>query len=295
MLKCKIINPKWFIIILMLFLSIIIFNNNIEKTFCEKEYQIAECPNNLYLSSYYITAENNASAISAVENILLNNNFNLDDYEIIVENNIIKIIEKEKQETIEKEKAETEKQEIEEIKKAETEETTTIKNNNLEIKNENVEFNDNNNIEKDRAIKATSGQADFIIYRAPDGLEGEEGKIYMNNGYSYFRYYQLEKIIKDKSLNPKNYDIEIRKETYNSSAVIDANNFTQLVEIDDYIKIYITKNENAIVEEIKKFEGGGGSGTTEINTKELEKINMCICMLLAIMFIYNFANSMFKR
>ena len=126
MLKCKIINPKWFIIILILFLSIIIFNNNIERTFCEEEYQIAECPNNLYLSSYYITAENNASAISAVENILLNNNFNLDDYEIIVENNIIKIIEKEKQETIEKEKAETEKQEIEEIKKAETEETTTI-------------------------------------------------------------------------------------------------------------------------------------------------------------------------
>lgn len=283
MLKCKIINPKWFIIILMLFLSIIIFNNNIERTFCEEEYQIAECPNNLYLSSYYITAENNASAISAVENILLNNNFNLDDYEIIVENNIIKIIEKEKQE-------------IEEIKKAETEETTTIQDNNLEIKNESVEFNDNNNIEKDRAIKATSGQADFIIYRAPDGLEGEEGKIYMSNGYSYFRYYQLEKLIKDKGLNPRNYNIEVRKETYNTSIIIDANNFTQLIEIDDYIKIYIEKNENAIVEEIKTLkEGGGGNETTEINTKELEKICMCICMLLAINFIYIFTNSLLRR
>lgn len=179
------------------------------------------------------------------------------------------------------------------ITKTFCEEKTTIQNNNLEIKNENVEFDNENT---DEALKATSGQADFIIYRAPDNLEGLEGKISMSNGYSYFRYYQLEKLIKDKGLNPRNYNIEVRKETYNTSIIIDANNFTQLIEIDDYIKIYIEKNENAIVEEIKTLkEGGGGNETAEINTKELEKICMCICMLLAIMFIYNFANSMFRR
>lgn len=180
------------------------------------------------------------------------------------------------------------------IAKTFCEEETNTQNNNLEIKSESVEFE--TNTDENEMIKATSGQADFIIYRAPDNLEGLEGKISMNNGYSYFRYYQLEKLIKDKGLNPRNYNIEIRKETYNTSVIINANNFTQLIEIDDYIKIYIEKNENAIVEEIKTLkEGGGGNETTEINTKELEKICMCICMLLAINFIYIFTNSLLRR
>ena len=140
MLNCKAINPKWIFIILMLILSVIIFNNNIIKTFCEEEYQIAECPNNLTLNSYYFTAENSENAIKAVENILIENNFDINNYEIIVDENNIKIIEKEKQETTEEEKAETEKQE--------TEETTTTQENNLEIENENVEFNENNNAQE---------------------------------------------------------------------------------------------------------------------------------------------------
>lgn len=284
MVSEKNIDPRKIIIMIISVILALILKNLIIGTLCIEEYQIAECPNNLNLNSYYIQAENKEDANNQIEIILEENNISLDDYEIKIDNNIIKIIEKEKQETKKTEQAGTEKQE--------TEETTTIQENNLEIENESVEFNEN---DTDGALRATSGQADFIIYRAPDDLEGIEGKIYMNNGYSYFRYYQIEKLIKDKGLNPRNYNIEIRKETYKTSTTIDGNNFTDVIEIDDYIKIYITKNENAIVEEIKKLEGGGESGTNEINTEELEKINMCICVLLAIMFIYNFTDSMLKR
>lgn len=272
MLNFKIINPKWFTIILMLFLSIIIFNNNISKTFCDEEYQIAQCPNNLYLSSYYVTAENNASAISAVENILLNNNFNLDDYEIIIENNIIKIIEKEKQE-------------IEEIKKAETEETTTIQDNNLEIKNENVEFNDNNNEVIRRNIPIEIPELIDIHFDDEKINYTLTIQLYENDEVK-LAFVEIQNAI-DNNYQNENVKWKLKDE--------DGNTLTG----EEKIQVDIIKKEgkeiiDLYVEIVKETTEEGGTITSE-DIKELKEIGICICVLLAINFIYNFTNSMLRR
>lgn len=270
MLKCKAINPKWFIIIIVTTLSIIIFNNNIERTFCEEEYQIAQCPNNLYLSSYYITAENNASAISAVENILLNNNFNLDDYEIIVENNIIKIIEKEKQE-------------IEGIKKAETEETTTIQDNNLEIENESVEFNNNEVIRRNIPIEVP----ELIDINFNDEKINNTLTIQLYKGDEVkLTFVEIQNAI-DNNYQDENVKWILKDE--------DGNELTG----EEEIQVDILRKEgkgkiDLYVEIIKEKQEEGGTITSE-DIKELKEIGICICVLLAINFIYNFTNSMLRR
>lgn len=277
MLNCKAINPKWIFIILMLILSVIIFNNNIIKTFCEEEYQIAECPNNLTLNSYYFTAENSENAIKAVENILIENNFDINNYEIIVDENNIKIIEKEKQETTEEEKAETEKQE--------TEETTTTQENNLEIENENVEFNENNNAQE-KSI--TNG---FQVVKCPESLKELEGKYIKEIPTDYNDLFEKVKAkINEIGKNVENYEIKVKW----GDEVLTEERYNEIVKIYNiqYIKVYIEEKE--ITSETTETTEEGGTISNQ-DVKDFKGIGICICILLAISILYNFTSALFRR
>lgn len=275
MLNCKAINPKWIFIILMLILSVIIFNNNIIKTFCEEEYQIAECPNNLTLNSYYFTAENSENAIKAVENILIENNFDINNYEIIVDENNIKIIEKEKQE-------------IGEIE----EETTTTQDNNLEIKSESVEFNENNNV-PEKSI--TNG---FQIVECPESLAELKGKYIREVPKNYNDLFEKVKAkIIEAGKNEEDYEIQVKW----GDEVLTEERYNEIVDyyLITYIKVYIydkqqigettetTENTETTTEE------GGTISNQDI--KDFKGIGICICILLAISILYNFTSALFKR
>lgn len=270
MLKCKTINPKWIIIIIMIILSMIIFNNNISRTFCEEEYQIAQCPNDLYLSSYYIKAENNENAISAVENILIENNFDINNYEIIINENIIKIIEKEKQEINEEEKAETEKQE--------TEETITTKDNNLEIKNENVEFNDsevtrrNIPIEIPEIIDINFNDEKINCTLSLQLYKGDKIKLLFteiqNAIDNNYKDENVKWILKDEDGNELTGEEEIQVDILRKEGK---------GKIDLYVEIIKEKQE----------EGGT---ITNADIKEIKEIGICICILLTIIFLHNFTS-----
>ena len=275
MLRCKIINPKWIFIILMLILSIIIFNNNIIKTFCIEEYQIAECPNNLYLSSYYLNAENSENAIKAVENILIENNFDINNYEIIIDKNIIKIIEKEKKE-------------IREIE----EETTTTQDNNLEIKSESVEFNENNNV-PEKSI--TNG---FQIVECPESLAELKEKYIREVPKNYNDLFEKVKAkIIEAGKNEEDYEIQVKW----GDEVLTEERYNEIVDyyLITYIKVYIydkqqigettetTENTETTTEE------GGTISNQDI--KDFKGIGICICILLAISSLYNFTSALFRR
>ncbi len=284
MSRCKIINPKWFIVILMLFLSVIIFNNNIVRTFCIEEYQITECPDNLYLSSYYLTAENSENAIKAVENILKENNFNLNDYEIIVDKNIIKIIEKEKQEIEETKQTETEKQE--------TEETTTTQDNNLEIENESIEFNENNNA-PEKSI--TNG---FQIVECPESLAELKGKYIREVPKNYNDLFEKVKAkIIEAGKNEEDYEIQVKW----GDEVLTEERYNEVVDyyLITYIKVYIydkqqTGETTETTESTETTTEEGGKISNQ-DIKEFKGIGICICILLAISILYNFTSALFRR
>lgn len=284
MLNCKSVNPRWIFIILMLILSIIIFNNNIVKTYCEEEYQIAECPNNLYLDSYYLTAENSENAIKAVENILIENNLELNDYEIIIDKNIIKIIEKENKETEKTKKTETEIQETTEEKK--TEETTTTQENNLEIKNESVEFNDNNNA-PEKSI--TNG---FQIVECPESLAELKEKYIREIPKNYNDLFEKVKAkIIETGKNAEDYEIQVKW----GNEILTEERYNEIVDyyLITYIKVYIyDKQQTGETTETTTEEGGTISNQ---DIKDFKGIGICICTLLAISILYNFTSALFRR
>lgn len=276
MLNCKAINPKWIFIILILILSIIIFNNNIVKTFCIEEYQIAECPNNLYLNSYYITAENSENAIKAVENILIENDFDINNYEIIVDKNIIKISEKEKQEIEETQQAGTEKEE--------TEETTTKQENSLEIENESVKFDNENNNE---VIKRN------IPIMIPDifNIKFNDEKIDYTLSLELYEGNQI-KLLFTEIQNAIDNNYADEKVTWKLKDE-NGNKLTGEEKLYDDIEKG-TGVHNYTVDIIKETTEEGGTITNQ-DIKELKEINMCICVLLAISTLYNFTSALFRR
>ena len=287
MLRCKIINPKWIFIILMLILSIIIFNNNIINTFCIEEYQIAECPNNLYLSSYYLNAENSENAIKAVENILIENNFDINNYEIIVDKNIIKIIEKEKKEIEETQKTGTEIKETTEENK--TEETTTKQENNLEIENESIEFNQNNNA-PEKSI--TNG---FQIVKCPESLKELEGKYIREIPADYNDLFEKVKAkINEIGKNAENYEIKVKW----GDEVLTEERYNEIVKTYNiqYIKVYIEEKEitSETTETTETTTEEGGTITNQ-DVKDFKEIGICICILLAIIILHNFTSALFRR
>lgn len=279
MLNCKTINPRWIFIILMLILSVIIFNNNIVKTYCEEEYQIAECPNNLYLDSYYLTAENSENAIKAVENILIENNLELNDYEIIIDKNIIKIIEKENKETEKTKKTETEIQETTEEKK--TEETTTTQENNLEIENESVEFNNNEIIKRNIPIlipdifniKFNDEKIDYTL--SLELSEGQQIKLLFT---------EIQNAIDNNYIDEK---VTWQLKDENGKILTGEEKLYDDIEKG-------TGVHNYTVDIIKEKTEEGGTITNQ-DIQEIKKINMCICVLLAIILLYNFTSALFRR
>lgn len=268
MLNCKSVNPRWIFIILMLILSIIIFNNNIVKTYCEEEYQIAECPNNLYLDSYYLTAENSENAIKAVENILIENNLELNDYEIIIDKNIIKIIEKENKET------------------------TTTQKNNLEIENESVEFNENNNA-PEKSI--TNG---FQIVECPESLAELKGKYIREIPENYNDLFEKVKAkIIETGKNAEDYEIQVKW----GDEVLTEERYNEIVDyyLITYIKVYIydkqqTGETTETTENTETTTEEGGTISNQ-DVKDFKGIGICICILLAISILYNFTSALFKR
>ena len=279
MLNCKTINPRWIFIILMLILSVIIFNNNIVKTYCEEEYQIAECPNNLYLDSYYLTAENSENAIKAVENILIENNLELNDYEIIIDKNIIKIIKKENKETEKTKKTETEIQETTEEKK--TEETTTTQENNLEIENDSVEFNNNEIIKRNIPIlipdifniKFNDEKIDYTL--SLELSEGQQIKLLFT---------EIQNAIDNNYIDEK---VTWQLKDENGKILTGEEKLYDDIEKG-------TGVHNYTVDIIKEKTEEGGTITNQ-DIQEIKKINMCICVLLAIILLYNFTSALFRR
>lgn len=279
MLNCKSVNPRWIFIILMLILSIIIFNNNIVKTYCEEEYQIAECPNNLYLDSYYLTAENSENAIKAVENILIENNLELNDYEIIIDKNIIKIIEKENKETEKTKKTETEIQETTEEKK--TEETTTTQENNLEIENESVEFNNNEIIKRNIPIlipdifniKFNDEKIDYTL--SLELSEGQQIKLLFT---------EIQNAIDNNYIDEK-----VTWQLKDESGKILTGEEKLYDDIEKGTGVH-----NYTVDIIKEKTEEGGTISNQ-DVKDFKEIGICICTLLAISILYNFTSALFRR
>lgn len=279
MLNCKSVNPRWIFIILMLILSIIIFNNNIVKTYCEEEYQIAECPNNLYLDSYYLTAENSENAIKAVENILIENNLELNDYEIIIDKNIIKIIEKENKETEKTKKTETEIQETTEEKK--TEKTTTTQENNLEIENESVEFNNNEIIKRNIPIlipdifniKFNDEKIDYTL--SLELSEGQQIKLLFT---------EIQNAIDNNYIDEK---VTWQLKDENGKILTGEEKLYDDIEKG-------TGVHNYTVDIIKEKTEEGGTISNQ-DVKDFKEIGICICTLLAISILYNFTSALFRR
>ena len=277
MVNEKNIDPKKIIIMIIAIILALILKNLIIGTLCIEEYQIAKCPNDLYLSSYYIQAENEEDANNKVKAILEENNFNLSNYEIIIESNNIKINEKETKETNEEEKTGTEKQETEEI--------NTIQDNNLEIENESVEFNENSNA-PEKSI--TNG---FKIVECPESLTELKGKYIRGVPENYNDLFEKVKAkIIEAGKNEEDYEIQVKW----GDEILTEERYNEIVEYYDitYIKVYIY-NKQQTGETTETTEGGGIITSEDI--KDFKEIGMCICVLLAIIFIYNFANSMFKR
>jgi len=277
MVNEKNIDPKKIIIMIIAIILALILKNLIIGTLCIEEYQIAKCPNDLYLSSYYIQAENEEDANNKVKAILEENNFNLSNYEIIIESNNIKINEKETKETNEEEKTGTEKQETEEI--------NTIQDNNLEIENESVEFNENSNA-PEKSI--TNG---FKIVECPESLTELKGKYIREVPENYNDLFEKVKAkIIEAGKNKEDYEIQVKW----GDEILTEERYNEIVEYYDitYIKVYIY-NKQQTGETTETTEGGGIITSEDI--KDFKEIGMCICVLLAIIFIYNFANSMFKR
>ncbi len=277
MVNEKNIDPKKIIIMIIAIILALILKNLIIGTLCIEEYQIAKCPNDLYLSSYYIQAENEEDANNKVKAILEENNFNLSNYEIIIESNNIKINEKETKETNEEEKTGTEKQETEEI--------NTIQDNNLEIENESVEFNENSNA-PEKSI--TNG---FKIVECPESLTELKGKYIRGVPENYNDLFEKVKAkIIEAGKNKEDYEIQVKW----GDEILTEERYNEIVEYYDitYIKVYIY-NKQQTGETTETTEGGGIITSEDI--KDFKEIGMCICVLLAIIFIYNFANSMFKR
>lgn len=275
MVNEKNIDPKKIIIMIIAIILALILKNFIIGTLCIEEYQIAECPNNLNLSSYCIQAENKEDANNKIKAILEENNFNLSNYEIIIESNNIKINEKEIKKINEKEKAGTEKQETEEI--------NTIQDNNLEIKNESVEFNNNEVIKRNIPIEIPElidihFNDEKINYTLTIQLyKDDEVKL---------TFVEIQNAI-DNNYQDENIKWIIKDE--------DGNTLTG----EEKIQVDIVRKEgkriiDLYVEIIKEEQEEGGT-ITNADIEELKKIDICICMLLAIMFIYNFTSLLFKR
>lgn len=88
-MKKQKIDPR--ILILIIIYILYMFIKLTINTYC-LNYQLAQVPDELSLSSYSIEAENNEEAILKVKEILNNNNLNSDNYIItITDNNLIKI------------------------------------------------------------------------------------------------------------------------------------------------------------------------------------------------------------
>ena len=67
MLNCKRINPKWLIIIIITILTMIYYTNRtITNTYCLEQYNIVECPSELYLETYaFVSIHSNKLPILA--------------------------------------------------------------------------------------------------------------------------------------------------------------------------------------------------------------------------------------
>lgn len=281
MVSEKNIDPRKIIIMIIAIILALIIKNLIIGTLCIEEYQIAECPNNLYLDSYYINAENEEDANNQIKIILDENNISLDDYEIKIENNIIKIIEKEKQEIKKEEQAGQKNEETEE---------TTKQENNLEIKNENIEFNNENNNEIEKI--SGGGMIPFtytiIIYFKEDTMNFKIAEELKTGDKIELLFTEIQNSI-DNNYQNKIVEWKLKDENGNELTGEEIIGQDIVIKAGDTLKldVEITKITN------KETEEGGTINNADI--KELKEIDMCICVLLAIMFIYNFTNSMLKR
>lgn len=299
MVNEKNIDPRKIIIMIIAIILALIIKNLMIGTLCIEEYQIAKCPNNLSLNSYYIKAENEKEANNKVKAILQENNFNLDDYEIQIDNNIIKIVNVNSGTIIDNKnvndntKDDINNNDVNEEEKAglknkETSETI-LQENNLEIENESVEFNNENNT-INKSVRSIEGL--FNIIEVPNEIDILIGFAMFSDAKEYNELIEWIKIQIQGNIeaNNINYNLdkcEIILEDLEGNT-IDKNTFNN----NNYDELNVRVREKK-EETTETTEGGGTINNADI--KELKEINMCICMLLAIIFIYNFTNSMFRR
>ncbi len=298
MSNCKRIDPRWIIILLTILFSFIFIKNNV---FCLEQYQIAQCPNELTLETYTIEAEDENDAKVKVQNILLKNSFNLNNYEIIIEDKTIKIIEKAGTET-----------------EAENETTTEETENIEEIQENNNEIMLMIDYVRDQKITTKNGETYYLPeeYKNYKYVMFWETSAYNNsllffNNYTINSYNETENAINmtvKEGIRLLYINQETLKEQGTTSATIfeETNGYYTLKKMV-FTNFNIEDTEKNIVFEkniIEENTGGSGEETTEettegtiINLEEVEtnledikKILISIGIMLGVLVMYPFAS-----
>lgn len=302
MLNCKRINPKWLIIIIITILTMIYYTNRtITNTYCLEQYNIVKCPSELYLETYIIEAENDDEALKKTQQILTSNNFLLDNYEITIQENNIKINEKTGTET-----------------EAENE-TTTEKTENIEETQEN-----NNEIMlmidyvRDQKITTKSGES----YYLPKEYKNYKYVMFweispQNNSLLFFNNYTINSY--NKTENAINMTVKegirllyINQETLKEQGTTSATIFEETNGYYTLEKMVFTNfniedtEKNIVFEKNIIEENTGGSeeenteGGTEINVdlgevnanlEDIKKILVSICIMFSVCITYSFTCS----
>lgn len=297
MLNCKRINPKWLIIIIITILTMIYYTNRtITNTYCLEQYNIVECPSELYLETYIIEAENDDEALKKTQQILTSNNFLLDSYEIKIQENNIKINEKAGTET--EAKNETTTEETENI------EETQENNNEIMLMIDYV---------RDQKITTKSGETYYLPeeYKNYKYIFFIDQSCVFTNEILVNSVTDTEVIIQIKGgLQLMYINKEIMQEQGTSAGMTKISVAPTTYTLDKtkvYFNNFNIPSENPIFEKNIIEENTGGSeetteGGTEINVdlgevnanlEDIKKILVSICIMFSICITYSFTSAVF--
>ena len=311
----KRIDPKILLLMLiLLFACMLSFKNYVNFTYC-LQYQIAECPDNLNLNSYSIEAENDEEAYLKIENILKENNFEISNYNISIKDAYVRIVEAET--TLIEETAEPS-----EVLEEETPENIIIE----EIPKGGIALLID--YIADKKITLTNGNEIYLPTEIKNNykyifiMNGTTPAIYLFNNYEITTY--------GTSGRPSTMKITEAIRLTTTETFLAQNKIYQAVlyeevnlNIESYFKAENTitnfnlfKQDGTLLLESQIIEKEPETPTDpeaptdpetpeqtitinmeEVvkNLEELQKINMCIIIMLAIMFIYTFTRSLFGR
>lgn len=255
----KKIDPRWFLIIILLICSCIItFNNYVNNTYC-LTYQIVQCPDNFTLTDYSIEAETDEEANLKIQNLLTEKGFEVCNYDISITDTNIKIVE---------------------TGKTEEPETTISEENEYAIQPYsfqvyNIDWFLNGENFQTSSIYKTVNTYEELIEILEERIE----------------YFKTEEYID----NTKNYKIT---EIYhkNSKTIITKENFKELTN-NTSLNIEITIAEEPTEPEIPEIpEEPTNTNLQEVidNLQEIQKLLYSIIIIINIVLLYMFTRSLFR-